>query len=293
MRLAPQEPREIGHATAQEMTQRRGRYVRVALSVLLAASFFALAASQSHELMLRLDGAAVALDWHTPSMDLVMHVATRIAGEEALAVLTAVLMAVLFYNNRRTEGVLLGAALVVGNLSSAVLKWVYDRPRPPIDFDPPSLGLGWIDELWIGLAMVAAVALWLTRWRRVGLLIAGLTALILTVDLAGEMIFADRLDSFPSGHAVRASAVVVGLVLVSWKTRWRLSASLLGLGFIFLVALSRVYLGVHYPSDVLAGSAIAASAVLALSLVPRLDPFMLRKTTSGEEPPNQRQFRAT
>jgi undecaprenyl-diphosphatase len=65
--------------------------------------------------------------------------------------------------------------------------------------------------------------------------------------------------SFPSGHTLQA--VSFTLVALSW---YPLLAPLL-LGFTSLVALSRVILGLHYPSDVLAAIAIG-SGLGALSL---------------------------
>lgn len=72
--------------------------------------------------------------------------------------------------------------------------------------------------------------------------------------------------SFPSGHAV-TSMLLYGVVLFSLngvvKTQsLRLSLQiLLGL-LIFLIGLSRIYLGVHYPSDVLAGWLLGLSWLL-------------------------------
>ena len=59
--------------------------------------------------------------------------------------------------------------------------------------------------------------------------------------------------SFPSGHAMGSSTVGMAVILLCWPTRWRWPVMIATAVFVFLVGLSRVYLGVHYPSDILAG----------------------------------------
>lgn len=59
--------------------------------------------------------------------------------------------------------------------------------------------------------------------------------------------------SFPSGHSMVSTALAFAVVVLLWNTRWRWIALILAPPFVFLVGLSRIYLGVHYPSDVLGG----------------------------------------
>lgn len=74
--------------------------------------------------------------------------------------------------------------------------------------------------------------------------------------------------SYPSAHAMQATAAGLALFLILLRhrtalpTRWTLAA-LLG-GLVILVGLSRIYLQVHFPSDVLAGGLAAALWVFGL-----------------------------
>jgi undecaprenyl-diphosphatase len=69
-------------------------------------------------------------------------------------------------------------------------------------------------------------------------------------------------SSFPSGHSMSAAAVylTLGLLLARITERRRLRIYFLAVAVFvtFLVGVSRIYLGVHYPTDVLAGWAAGA-----------------------------------
>ncbi|MBT2547246.1 phosphatase PAP2 family protein [Arthrobacter sp. ISL-65] len=69
-------------------------------------------------------------------------------------------------------------------------------------------------------------------------------------------------DSFPSGHVCLAVALAFALYYLAWRTRWEKSALGFGFGMVVVVTLSRVYIGVHYPTDVLASVIAASAAVL-------------------------------
>ena len=69
--------------------------------------------------------------------------------------------------------------------------------------------------------------------------------------------------SFPSAHASVSFAFAVATALAARHWYWSVSA----LGVAALVSWSRVYLGLHFPSDILAGALVgAASGWLACSL---------------------------
>ena len=70
-------------------------------------------------------------------------------------------------------------------------------------------------------------------------------------------------QSFPSGHTTHCFGVAVAVLVLA--PRW-------GAGFLAaagLVAWSRMYLGSHYPSDVLAGAALGTLVGAALALAIR------------------------
>jgi undecaprenyl-diphosphatase len=83
-------------------------------------------------------------------------------------------------------------------------------------------------------------------------------------------LYAVHSSSFPAGHAATAFA---GAVLLSYVVP-RVSPLFVGLALV--IGFSRVYVGVHYPGDVLGGAAIGVAvgcgAILALRIVERWTP---------------------
>lgn len=75
--------------------------------------------------------------------------------------------------------------------------------------------------------------------------------------------------SFPSGHALVSAAVVFALIVVLEKSFWQRVAMVAGIVFVGLVGFSRSYLGVHYPSDVLASWSLAIGWIALLVLAGR------------------------
>ena len=91
-------------------------------------------------------------------------------------------------------------------------------------------------------------------------------------------------QSFPSGHVAFAASVAVALWLVARRTRWAAPVAIAGTAAVLVVAASRIYLGVHYPSDAIAGAAVAvAGAGLASAAVRALQRALAARTPTTRE----------
>lgn len=73
--------------------------------------------------------------------------------------------------------------------------------------------------------------------------------------------------SFPSDHATAAFAIAVALLLRNRRIGW------VAIAMATVVSVSRVAVGVHYPSDVLGGAMLGALAALALWIPPVRKPL--------------------
>ncbi len=117
------------------------------------------------------------------------------------------------------------------------------------------------------LAVVMIIFAWL-RWRRAAIWLAITMAGALLLEVAlkwayhrprPEAFFGSLPNSysFPSGHALTSLCfygVMAGLLSARIKSLpWRIVMWTLAVLLIVSIGLSRIYLGVHYPSDVLAG----------------------------------------
>ncbi len=92
-----------------------------------------------------------------------------------------------------------------------------------------------------------------------------------------------RQRSFPSGHAATAWGLALGLCLVFPRGGWLFAL------FATLASLQRITSGAHFPTDVLAGAALAFLITSALLQVPRIR----RLAEVGEEWQHDSENRAT
>jgi undecaprenyl-diphosphatase len=88
--------------------------------------------------------------------------------------------------------------------------------------------------------------------------------------------------SFPSGHAMLSATVYLTLAALTAHTLpgHALRSYVVGVTIfiVLLIGCSRIYLGVHWPSDVLAGWCLGAAWALAFTLVAALTPQAAPKT---------------
>jgi len=129
-------------------------------------------------------------------------------------------------------------------------------------------------------ALVVVVLLLLRRWRPALCIAAAVALGFLLAEGVKDLVGRPRPNvawrpaqyplpktpSFPSGHAVDSAAAYVSLGLIAGRRlrrRWlRVLALVLGLALPLLVGFSRVYLGVHFFTDVLAGWGIGLTLAL-------------------------------
>lgn len=81
-----------------------------------------------------------------------------------------------------------------------------------------------------------------------------------------ERIVTENSFSFPSGHAMASSALALSLFVIFWHTKWRWLIIILTSLYVAIIAISRLYLGVHYPTDILAGWMVSAAWVGSIVL---------------------------
>jgi undecaprenyl-diphosphatase len=178
-------------------------------------------------------------------------------------------------------------------LDAAAFLWLNGARHPLLDVLMPALS-----NKRYALIPAALLLLALLRWggRRAWLLAAAALLALGVTDLAASAVKAllQRVRpchvfpatellarctaslSLPSNHA----ANMASLAAAAWAGSRRLGLAVAGLAL--AVAYSRIYLGVHYPGDVLAGLLLgAALGTLAALLALRLLPCVNRRFPNG------------
>jgi undecaprenyl-diphosphatase len=71
------------------------------------------------------------------------------------------------------------------------------------------------------------------------------------------------VPAFPSGHSIAVVAVLLTAALLLYRYRGQKWGIWLVAGFFILNSFSRIYLSVHWPTDLIAGSIIGAAWMLS------------------------------
>lgn len=101
-------------------------------------------------------------------------------------------------------------------------------------------------------------------------------------DHAGELVGIAPSFSLPSGHAANAAALFTAIALVAsviwWRKTQRRTIRAVAVLAIFAVGFSRLWLAVHWPSDVVAGWLVGVGWALLLAAL--LKPVRAREDSS-------------
>ena len=183
-------------------------------------------------------------------------------------------------------------------MDETVLRWIGEHLRVPALDGLVSgfTGLGDAGALFIILAVI--LLLFRTTRRAGGTALTAMTFGLIVTNLTikplvsrarpwvamenfAVLVTSSDPNSFPSGHTCAAFAFAVALCMTQ-PQRWAKGAVL---ALAALMGFSRLYVGVHFPSDVLAGAVIGSlCGLLAGWMVPRFLAWV-RSRRSGRTPP--------
>ncbi|MDQ2668521.1 MAG: phosphatase PAP2 family protein [Gemmatimonadota bacterium] len=150
----------------------------------------------------------------------------------------------------------------------ALFHWINGFAGRWASLDLLMIGTTRYSPIIFAVVLLACWARWRPAWQR-GAALAGVAALLaLGFGQLGNLIFPRARpfvvtaatvlvphagdSSFPSDHAILAFAVTIVLATVN-----RTLGAMLG-AFGMLVLISRVFVGAHYPTDVIGGAAVGA-----------------------------------
>jgi undecaprenyl-diphosphatase len=152
-------------------------------------------------------------------------------------------------------------------LDNAVLTWLQQFQSATVDVTARAASAMGSEVLGVLLIVLVGVFIWRRRWGAATALVLTTLGAQLLNDLLKDLfqrtrpapvvgLISAQSFSFPSGHAMVSAAFYGYLTYVAWRLlagwqRWLVVGVLTAL--VFLIGLSRLYLGVHYLTDVVAG----------------------------------------
>ncbi|HEX5587363.1 MAG TPA: phosphatase PAP2 family protein [Acidimicrobiia bacterium] len=210
-------------------------------------------------------------------------------GRAVRAVVATTLTAILGYVVLAAAAVGFGLLLtrellhgVIGDWDVDVTTWLVER-RTPTRTDLSLWGSRFSETLTVAIVLVVVFALLAVRrhWRELGIVAVAMAVEAATYATATYVVERHRpqvprledlivADSYFSGHAAAAVAMYGSLAIVVWRlTRnvaLRVVFVVLAVAAPVIVALSRMYRGMHYASDVTVGALVGLGCI-AVALV--------------------------
>ncbi|MHC5859721.1 phosphatase PAP2 family protein [Nostoc sp.] len=160
-----------------------------------------------------------------------------------------------------------------------ILLTVHSTANPQLDVLAVTLAI--IGLPWTAIPILGAIALILLlqkRWRSLAYLLTASLGSVIINRTAKQLMHRVRPQlwqsiapessfAFPSGHAMTSITLVAILLFLTWATSWRWLVLIFGSLYIIAIAWCRLYLGVHFPSDILAGWMVALGWTIGVSLI--------------------------
>lgn len=150
----------------------------------------------------------------------------------------------------------------------------------------------------LGAAIIATTYLLARRrWATALLLIAAVVGERLLVDGLKDWVGRPRPElevlpsslAYPSGHAANSMTAYLAIALIAFPAQFRRTAALLAIGISVLIGLTRIVLGVHWPSDVFGGWSLGLLAVGLAVIIGERSGALLKETkhdvVGGHLPP--------
>ena len=171
-----------------------------------------------------------------------------------------------------------------------ILLAIHSTANPQLDH--LAAGLTKLGVFWGVFPVAIAIALAMLiqrRWRKLVYLVTTLVGSIIINRTAKVLLHrvrphlwespAPEFDyGFPSGHAMSSMTLVAALLILSWGSRWFWLVAIVGSLFVLAIGWTRLYLGVHYPSDILAGWTASIAWAMGVRLL--IKPYATPETNT-------------
>lgn len=136
-------------------------------------------------------------------------------------------------------------------------------------------------SFWTALPILSAIAIMLwyrKKWRSLTYLLTTALGSLIINRTTKEIMHrvrpqlwesrAPEFDyAFPSGHAMTSMTLVMILLILAKGRPWRWLVGIFACLYVLAVAWTRLYLGVHFPSDILAGWMVAIAWAIGVSII--------------------------